>query len=244
MDPHKEQIDIARQKADKLVLDAERFKATVNTPPGEQMFYQAPQPLHNMTGMGQAYNTVEIERNLALNDDDFFHVTCHVDASLRNKIERGEYVDLERLLPKQKKSMGFEDNRMNLIHKDGQVYVVPMSSNNRISGIRKWEQAFRIYAAIYSQANPSRAAEIWQYVHTINVAASGYTWDNVSSYDVTFRHLMSQNPARSWSKIYSQMWSMTMRDVLPRNTSNNSFGNQFQNPRQNNGKKKFGTKEA
>ena len=30
-----------------------------------------------------------------LDDDEFFHITCHVDASVRSKIEKGEYVDLE-----------------------------------------------------------------------------------------------------------------------------------------------------
>ena len=261
-DPHQEQIDAAKDKADKLILDAERFKATVNTPPGElpsqqAIFLNAPQPMHsvpnlnqiqNMSNVNQMPSTLEMDRHLALNDDDFFHVTCHVDTALRCKIERGEYVDLERLLPKQRNSFGFEDNRMNLIHKDGQVFVVPAGgSSNRISGIRKWEQAFRIYAAIYSQANPTRAAEIWQYVHTINVAASGYTWDNVSTYDVTFRHLMSQNPARSWSKIYSQMWSMTMRDVLPRNagvSSYNSNNNHSQNGgRLSNNKRNSGSRK-
>ena len=207
MDPYKEHIDVAKQKANQMILDAERFKATVNVPPGEDLVNSA-----------NSY-----DERMILNDDDFFHVTCHVDPVLRAKIEKGEFVDLERLLPKQRSSFGSDDNRMNLMHKDGQVFFVPATSGNRIGNIRKWEQAFRIYAAIYSQANPSRAAEIWQYVHTINVAATGYIWENVSYYDITFRHLMSQNPSRSWSKIYNQMWNMALRDVIPRN--NYQFGN-------------------
>ena len=33
-------------------------------------------------------------------DDDFFHLTCHINPALRKRIEQGLYVDLERLLPK------------------------------------------------------------------------------------------------------------------------------------------------
>ena len=32
-------------------------------------------------------------------DDDFFHVSCHIDGALRLKIERGEFVELEKLIP-------------------------------------------------------------------------------------------------------------------------------------------------
>ena len=33
-----------------------------------------------------------------LTDDDFFHLTCHIDANLKTKIEKGQYVDLDKLL--------------------------------------------------------------------------------------------------------------------------------------------------
>ena len=35
-------------------------------------------------------------------DDEFFHVTSQIDPGLRIKIERGEFIDLERLLPREK----------------------------------------------------------------------------------------------------------------------------------------------
>ena len=36
------------------------------------------------------------------NDDDLCHVTCHIDSNLKQKIKKGEFVDLEKLLPKDK----------------------------------------------------------------------------------------------------------------------------------------------
>ena len=151
-------------------------------------------------------------------DDQFFHVTCHIDEPIKVKIERGDFVELDRLLPKTHNVRS--ENKLDLVLHDGQSFFVPVQSESKINGVRKWEQAFRIYAAIYSQANPMRAAEIWQYVHVINTAASAYIWENVSNYDVTFRHLMAANPQWSWAKIYNQMWNIAMREPIPKQSGN------------------------
>ena len=45
--------------------------------------------------------TEEIKlRRLLDTDDDFFHVTCHVDPQLKERIEAGQFIELEKLLPK------------------------------------------------------------------------------------------------------------------------------------------------
>ena len=102
----------------------------------------------------------------AITDDKFFHLTCHVDANLKQKIQRGEFVELEKLLVKDKfRSNNNLGQRMELVNKGGETFIMPVDRDNKISNVRKWEQAFRIYAAIYSQANPQRSCEIWQYVY-------------------------------------------------------------------------------
>ena len=164
-------------------------------------------------------------------DDQFFHITCHIEESLRARIQRGQYMDLEKLLPKSRKGKVFNENKMEFVYKDGCSYFVPAQTDNKINRIRRWEQAFRVYATIYSQANPARAAEIWQYVHVMNTAAAAYSWDNVSNYDIMFRHLMYEYPQRSWAKIYQQMWCMSMKDPIQRN----QFGQQNRNQSHNNG---------
>ena len=58
----------------KYNLEAEKFQATIEPPPK---------------------GTYDVE------DDDYFHLACHMDASLKAKIEKGEYIDLEKLLPRQ-----------------------------------------------------------------------------------------------------------------------------------------------
>ena len=52
-----------------------------------------------------------------VSDDDFFHLTCHIEPSLIHKIEKGEFVELEKLLPKDKISEG-DYNRLEWVHKD------------------------------------------------------------------------------------------------------------------------------
>ena len=80
--------------ADRHIRDADQFGATVEPPPaGNQPFL--PGMLSALHGNIVNRKVVESE-----SDDDYFHLACHVDGATKSKIERGEYIDLERLLPK------------------------------------------------------------------------------------------------------------------------------------------------
>ena len=172
-------------------------------------------------------------QGMGLSDDEFFHLTCHIDKAMHDKIEKGDYVDLEKLLPKggmpnlPNPNAGLTDgNRLEWIQKDGHTFLAPvMDKNNKINSFRRWEQAFRMYATIYCGANPGRAKEIWQYISVINTASASYVWENVYSYDVIFRHLMAFNPQRSWAITYNQMWNLAMREPLNRNNKFSFGGN-------------------
>ena len=100
--------------------------------------------------------------------------------------------------------------------------MVPANREQKINGIRCWEQAFRAYATIFCGVNPQRSKEIWQYIAVINTAAAAYSWENVYNYDITFRHLMAFNPNRSWAVTYNQMWNLSMRDPISKQTQNYS----------------------
>ena len=186
-----------REEEDEAILDAEHFKAKIQPPKGK-LSYAEILKLHETDD----------------NDDDFFHITCHVDESLRERIELGEFVDLDKLLPKDKcggTQVYNEAQRMQIFEQNGTTFWAPEQSMN-VNSVRKWEQAFRIYATIYTNANPHCAGEIWQYIHVINVAASSYQWENVAYYDYTFRRLMERKPWRSWAKTYTQGWNLALRD--------------------------------
>ena len=213
--------------AENVIVQAEKFKAVIEPPKGNT---------HNVNSsevLGESINElIALLRNQsgleADNDDDFMHVTCHIDQALREKIGRGEFVDLDRLLPKTRTQiMCNTQDDIEVIRKDGATYVLPNNGakESRITNVRRWEQAFRVYAAVYSEVNPSRSSEIWQYVHIINTASVSYAWENIAFYNFTFRQLMERKPYRLWAKIYiyMQMWNLAMTDHVQR-SAQNSFG--------------------
>ena len=179
-------------KADKVVLDAEKIRANLIAPRGML-------PIN-------IDSNIELLRNLD-NDDDFFHVSCHVDPALKEKIERGDFIDLDKLLPKDKAAGGYsmseEHQGVQLFTKNGQTFLAPAASEKKISNLKLWDQAFWVYATIYTRANPQRSSEVWQYVHIIHTAAGTYSWSNVSFYDFMFRKLMATKPWHSWVKTYN-----------------------------------------
>ena len=115
---------------------------------------------------------------------------------------------------------------MQLVNRDGQSYFVPMERDSSgISNFNKWEQAFRIFMNVFTQAHPTRATELIQYNHVIFTAASSYQWDNVYMYDKEFRMHMSNFPGRNWSVILQQAWTMYFKDRLKSYPNRGGFGN-------------------
>ena len=140
---------------------------------------------------------------------------------MRQKIENGEFVDLDKLLPRDRiaalNGNYSDDSRMEWVQREGGMYLVPARRETRITNFHRWEQAFRLYTPIYCDKNPFHAKEIWQYISVIQTAASAYVWENVYGYDVIFRQLMAFNPNHSWAVTYNQMWNLSMREPLPKN---------------------------
>ena len=99
MDPVAELVQEARHKSSKAILTGEQFKISVNKPPGKES--------EETIRMGGQY-ACELDV-----DDQFFHVSCHIDKTLRAKIEKGEFVDLEKLLLKNKFNRNtVQDNKL------------------------------------------------------------------------------------------------------------------------------------
>ena len=201
----------AEKTADQLLLQAEKFKARVEAPKGIVNSMLMPYDYDKLKtkfvtdkGLGPIDNEILFLRNFD-QYDEFFHVTSQIEPSLKAKIERGEFVDLDRLLPKDRFSSNLRNGSdelnkqlFQLITQGTQTYMgVPDNRNNKVNTLKKWDQAFRVFAAIYSQANPDRAGEIWQYIYVIHTAAASNPWENVSFYDITFRELMASKPWRS-----------------------------------------------
>ena len=174
--------------AENMVIQAENYKAEI-APEGGSLVDQIKDLLQSKA------------------DDEFFHITCHIDQNLRDKIQRGDYVDLEKLLVKNKNVKPASGKRIMKERDDGVAYFVPSEQDLKINSIHRWDQAFRVYATIYTKHNPERSSEIWQYIDSIHRAARLANWECVAQYDYTFRQLMAEYPQRNWGKTYMQMWT-------------------------------------
>ena len=105
-----------------------------------------------------------------------------------------------------------EPQRLEMIMKDGHVFWMLVSDHTKINGFGRWEQAFRIFSNIYSQAHPHRSSELLQYSHLIHTASLTYIWDNMYCYDVDFHLHMAMFPSQSWAIILQQAWSLHLKD--------------------------------
>ena len=129
-------------KAEELIKHAEHLKAYIIRPPGKAHLSH-----HTYSGC----------------DDSFFQSLSHVDKTTREKIKRGESVDLAKLLPRNKYKQ--DEHKMELLSKDGKSFCVPVKMSDKESGLTinshsTWEKAFRVYTAIYSPAHPHRSWEL------------------------------------------------------------------------------------
>ena len=198
----------AREKARKTLVEAEKYRVKITCPEGNDKSQTQPEifPVANVNMNNDK------ER---LSDDNFFHLTCHIDNSLVSKIEAGDYVDLEKLLPKEKVFRKSGDTRLEWVFREGSTFLIPCNDRDKkINSVHRWEQAFRVYVTIYCGANLHRSKEIWQYISVINTAAASYQSENVASYNYTFRHLMEFNLVHSWGITYNQMWNLCMKDPI------------------------------
>ena len=195
-----QQRNLERSKADEAILAAERYKATIQQPP------EGRNDSLNQNLDSQILNT-KLARYFDNDDDEFFHITCHIEPHIRAKIKLGQFVELEKLLQKPEALMYKRQDRYQMTFIDGeQVWTQAIDKSTKIDGIRKWEKAFRVYAAIYCEANPHRSVELLQYIESINDAAKKFSWEKVAHYDFVFRHLQAERPHRNWGKTYMQMY--------------------------------------
>ena len=205
----------AQQIADDVILEAERQRAAIAAPSG-----MIPENLH-IKPADPGLTVPPVDNTF--NDDEYCNATQgtkHVELALANKIKVGGFLDLDKIAPRLRDMKPPGETKWQMrINKEGHAYYVPYddrdNGSNKIASFGRWEQAFRVYAAIYTAANPHRGSEIYQYIHSINCAAMSFQWDNVAAYDYQFRKDMEAYPQRSWAKTNTQLWSLCMRDSLP-----------------------------
>ena len=106
------QASLAKTHAEDLLIQAEQYRAAVQKPKGT-LNYNHPQSnqilpfVQEQMEVGQQVNLINNPQGdnrissvgMVSEDDEFFHLMCHVDASLTQKIQQGEFIELEKLFP-------------------------------------------------------------------------------------------------------------------------------------------------
>ena len=115
--PALERVLSAEEKAERLVIEAERAKANI--------FPVAGMCISNCN---HADKIIETNLNLlhftAKIDEDYLVVGAHIDDTMWSKIIKGEYVDFGRLLLRDR-ILAEEDGRMELVIKNGHTFGCP-----------------------------------------------------------------------------------------------------------------------
>ena len=192
-------------KARQLIKQAEKAKARILEVPGKVEEFLSFDKLHSV-----------------LVDEEYSALSTHVDDLLKRKIIAGDYIDFAKLLPTDRTSD--EDQEMRMVNRGGFACYVPTSDREIISSFGKWEQAFRVFCNIYTEAYPLRAAELMQYSHIIHSASTTFIWSNVYAYDKDTRRHMAKFPSRSWGMILQQSWTFRLKDRV--GSSSTGGGNQ------------------
>ena len=74
-------------------------------------------------------------------DDEFFHTICHIDPQIRDKIKKGEFVELEKLLSKPRSMKPRSRTRVDIVGIEGtnRYSLVENSDNDtKITNVAKW----------------------------------------------------------------------------------------------------------
>ena len=102
----------AFNKTERAIIEVEKYKASIESPPGNEIYKDFSHErfekalklgLQDHTALSdncpmtdfraQPVGGVGLAQVSGISDDDFFHLICHVDQNLKEKIERGDFVD-------------------------------------------------------------------------------------------------------------------------------------------------------
>ena len=149
-----------------------------------------------------------------------------VPQKLREKILKGEYIELGQLLHSDFSNGGkFTLN----VNDEGKLMWEDAKVKSRITSIQSWTDAFLIFSAVYLEGQPKRAQELLKYMSIVRTAAQRYQGYGWREYDKLFRMRHQLQPLRSWATIDSELWSLYAAVGTPwQHSPGNFWGNSGQ----------------
>lgn len=144
-----------------------------------------------------SHNTPQLERSA--NDD----ISLNVAQAIKEKIVKGEYVDLSTLLVN---STDINAQKQNISFIQGQLTLESAKKTKQITSIEIWTDAFIIFTSIYCSVHTSKFQELLKYMNSVRLAAKRCSGNGWLYYDQQFRLKKGQDPTSSWALIDSELW--------------------------------------
>ena len=123
-----------QSEADKRIVQAEQFKAAIAKPTGKidqvnRFIDKIPNnnaTIFNQFVMEASEGQYDFSKFLGIltesQDDEYFHLTCHVEPALKERIENGLFVDLERLLSKTRSQIMTDEQKIQFVNRNGSTF--------------------------------------------------------------------------------------------------------------------------
>ena len=140
----------------------------------------------------------------------------NVPSHVRERILRGECVDLNTLLPE---ALGAPKRDTIQLNFSGSrtVELLDPSSGGHVEKVRRhvhdlvtWLEAWSRYMFVLCSHAPSRFSELMAYQATIVSANSSYYPEAWLEYDREFRLAISLDPSKRWDAIDGNLWQLKM----------------------------------
>lgn len=221
--PASERIRRTKQRAQEGIQQAIANRVQAAKPPGESNFdakNKSREGTNNSRHIIASLQDKDSDLSLLLDsinslstEGEFDPLAVQLDHLTKEKIERGEYVDLRKLVPRDLIGDDADEDELHWVMQDGTPRLRKRGGSELlpITGYRRWMTAFSGYARLYTRVNPTRGPETHQYMLDIQDAAQTYTWDSVYAYDKIFRMYMEKKPYHDWGTPYTKYWNKVLK---------------------------------
>jgi hypothetical protein len=135
-------------------------------------------------------------------------ITVNVTQNIKQKIKKGEYVDLASLLINNQ----HHDSKQKLIFQQRELILQPDQNYKNIFSIDTWTTAFIIFTSIYCSAHPEKFQDLLKYMSIVRLGASRCANLGWKMYDEQFRLRKAQDPSNSWSLVDYELWLIYMNN--------------------------------
>ena len=95
---------------------------------------------------GRQHSNLSEQMLISKMDEDYQMIDAHIDKTLRRKIQDFEFIDLARLLPRNRGITAEDEQhqRLEIVTKNGTSFLLPAPDHDNltINSYGRWEQAF------------------------------------------------------------------------------------------------------